>query len=657
MRRSLTKNLSRVIGLIYFSLSFIMFASLSFACDLEYCALDWNFAAGVYSNCATLSDCISVTRNSGKWAAWRDGHYSYFAPNMAAVTDLGLLVEPEAKNYLRYSRDLSNDVWKKTNMAASFTSSGVDKAANSATTLTALESNAVVSQAVKIDAGPRNFSVFLRRRSGQGPVSISYDGGATWLPCDVSEKFKRCTTGIDELATSEVELKLDSKGDSIDVDYLQLEGQLWATSPIPTTDKPAARASDSVEINGKASDILKSGTFSFVLEGGGSPPRGYGNKSIEIIGGANASFFITPYNVKYIQSHNDKTGSDLYAALGWGSSMLLSQGSMSKHFKFAASSDEQEGVSLCADGGSPANLSSGYGKAESSWHLGSSYSGFITRLTIWDKKLDDFRLQSLSRIEIPAALVTDTDRPWTDYSVRDRITVNGSKFEVQSGIFLDKFTNTYPLQVGSGGNYFKFNQFANNTWAIDSSDPFKGSERVELAGNPLGSRARFDGHETDSIWISDSFYVERGDPVTADWTTVGQIHDRVGLGPVFGMSIQCGEYLSVDITGEGFVKTIGTHPIARGHWYNRVINLKFNQSGAGFVRVWINGVQIADYRGPTGNPATQYYYWKYGIYRSHAPEYVAVRYANVRIGGSELASKILAPDAIPTGYCTDNASC
>jgi hypothetical protein len=213
------------------------------------------------------------------------------------------------------------------------------------------------------------------------------------------------------------------------------------------------------------------------------------------------------------------------------------------------------------------------------------------------------------------------------------------------------------LQTSANGAYLKFNLFPGNTWAIDSQEPFRGSERVELSGNLSGSLARFPGPTSRSIWISDAVYVEKGDPITTDWLMIGQIHDRVGIGPVFSMNIHTGDYLSFDILTKDFAKSLGEIPFARGRWYRRVMNLKFDPSGNGFIKVWIDGKQIVDYHGVTGNPDTKYYYWKFGLYRSHAPEYVAARYANVRVGGEELATKIEAPDPIPTGFCSDDGSC
>jgi hypothetical protein len=95
--------------------------------------------------------------------------------------------------------------------------------------------------------------------------------------------------------------------------------------------------------------------------------------------------------------------------------------------------------------------------------------------------------------------------------------------------------------------------------------------------------------------VSDSFYIEKGDPITTDWVTLGQIHDRAGIGPVLAFSLRHGDYLTVGILGEGFYKRIG--------------------------------------------------------------EYMAVRYANVRTGSADLSALIANPDPLPKEICDDGSSC
>ena len=650
---------SRTVIVMCSYLGFVVGANA--ACPLLYCLIDLDFAAGSYSGCAAFNSCIKFSRSTAKWARWQDGHYSAFEAQQPAITDLGILVEPRSTNFVRYSRDLTNSVWQKDNIAAAGRSVGADNAVDSATTLVATKPDGIISQAIAFPKGPGSLSLFLRRRHGTGRVSISYDGGASFMPCALTREFQRFSTASDVMENPNVAIRLEAEGDSIDVDFVQLEGQRIVTSPILTeAGAPVIRDADSLSLFGNAVGPLNSGTFSFVMEGGGAAPRSSSKRPAEIMGGQTASFFILPTSSKLVMTHHGRIKQDLDTLLGSGISSLLAQGSMAKHFKFAASSSDGMGVSLVADGGAVRRHAVGYGAGHGDWRLGGVdglYSGFLTRLTIWNSKLDDRTLQSLTKVDIPAAEITDTDLTWTNLSVREKVVINGASYEVQSGIRKEPVTNTYPVQISSGGNYLKFHLFANNSWTMDSSDPIEGSERVELAGNLLGSSARFVSHDVDSIWVADSFYIEEGDPITTDWVTLGQIHDRVdraGVGPVLGFSLRSGEYLAVDAAGVG---NIGKYPIARGIWYNRVFSVKFDQSGEGYIKVWINGDKIADYHGNTGNAQTKYYYWKFGIYRSHAPEYIAVRYANMRIGSGSLSTLIAAPDPIPTHFCGEDRPC
>jgi hypothetical protein len=333
---------------------------------------------------------------------------------------------------------------------------------------------------------------------------------------------------------------------------------------------------------------------------------------------------------------------------------------MARPFKVALSS-AMAGVSLVADGGKIASSSHPYGAGRGPWYLGGedgSYSGYLTRLTIWNKRLADATLQAVSKIDIARAPVSDNALPWLDHANGEIVSVNGAIYEVQSGRRSDDTANTAASQTGPNGSYIRFKMFANNPWPRDDIRPSGGSERTEFAGHRAGSRARFDRNIVDSIWGSDSFYIEKGDPVTTNWCAIGQMHVRSGAGPAVIFSLQNGEFLAVDVQRErGGSRRVGRYPIARGTWYHRVFNIRFDQSGKGFVRVWINGTQIADYVGNTGNSRTPFYYWKFGIYRSQAPEYIAVRYANMTIGRADLSAKIANPDPIPHGYCRHGGSC
>lgn len=80
----------------------------------------------------------------------------------------------------------------------------------------------------------------------------------------------------------------------------------------------------------------------------------------------------------------------------------------------------------------------------------------------------------------------------------------------------------------------------------------------------------------------------------------------------------------------------------RDVYSNIVINVKFASSG--FLRVWINGVQVVNYTGPIG-----YYldahgaYPQWGIYARQAPNCPVMTYANMEHGTADLTDRILNP--------------
>ena len=510
--------------------------------------MELNFATGAVAGCKVLGDCISVRRASTKWAAWNDGHYSVFGNDTAALTDRGILIEPAATNYVRYSRDLSNPVWEKSDIAVTPTT-GVDRSENSASTLTATANGAKVSQSIALSNGERTLSAFLRRRTGNGPVTISYDGGTSWLPCVLTPEFQRFTIASDSLENPRIVVRFESAGDAIDIDFVQLEGRRWGTSPILTHNAPANRAADAAAIIGAALAPLNSGTFSLVLEGAGTAAGNFKRNQPAIIAGGSAKVFTLPYEANVVRTQDTATGAALMAVLGSGPSPLLAQGSMAKPFKIGASSDIPAGISLVADAGEIVTSASAYSSTGGPWYLGGAdgmYSGYFTRLTVWSAKLPDATLRSLTNTEIAPAAVSDAGLPWKNHSVREQVTVNGALYVVQSGTRKDRTTGSSPVQAGPFGTLTRFHMFSNNPWSYDQIKGSGGSERSELAGYETRSRGRFEGNAVESIWGANSFYVEKGDPITTNWLALGQMHVQSGGIPALAFSLQNGEFLAVD---------------------------------------------------------------------------------------------------------------
>ncbi|MGY3697498.1 hypothetical protein ACVIGA_007578 [Bradyrhizobium sp. USDA 3240] len=131
------------------------------------------------------------------------------------------------------------------------------------------------------------------------------------------------------------------------------------------------------------------------------------------------------------------------------------------------------------------------------------------------------------------------------------------------------------------------------------------------------------------------------------WFIVGQWHNDddasgVGTSPPVALNLQ-GDRLQVLVrhcppgknpsNGAGFVvtKTLWTdpNPIVTGKYHDVKVQAQFSNDPTGYLKVWIDGAPVVNYSGPLGfGVGTN---WEFGIYRSSAPETVAVNYRNLMI--------------------------
>jgi len=166
---------------------------------------------------------------------------------ISAGTLKGYLAELSRVNNCLWGRDATNVVWTKTNVTANKTTTGLDNVANSASRLTAAANDATLLQLLTAATGTRTTSVWIKRVSGSGTVSITRNGGTgwtditsslvagTWVPVEVTS---------DVGANPTVGLKMGTSGDVIDVDCFQDENGSWRTSPILTTTAAVTRNAD-----------------------------------------------------------------------------------------------------------------------------------------------------------------------------------------------------------------------------------------------------------------------------------------------------------------------------------------------------------------------------------------------------------------------------
>lgn len=160
---------------------------------------------------------------------------------------LGVLLEPGRTNNVLQSRDGSNASWTKANCTATRTATGIDGAANTATRVTATSATGRISQAIVLGAATRRFSLYARRVTGTGTVSITVDAFAATTTITLTsawQRFDMTSTG----ANPTVGVQIATSGDAIEIDCLQLEDGAYPTTPIHTTTATVSRAADAFTI-------------------------------------------------------------------------------------------------------------------------------------------------------------------------------------------------------------------------------------------------------------------------------------------------------------------------------------------------------------------------------------------------------------------------
>lgn len=144
--------------------------------------------------------------------------------------------EAPATNLLTAPNDFTNAAWTRSNMTAATGVAGPD-GANSATTLTATAGAAEIRQARTVAAGASTSSIFIRRRTGSGAVSIRNAANTAWLPLDLTSAWTRVANDGGTTGTSALlGIQIATAGNAIDVCYAQLEA-----GPVVTSYYPGAR--------------------------------------------------------------------------------------------------------------------------------------------------------------------------------------------------------------------------------------------------------------------------------------------------------------------------------------------------------------------------------------------------------------------------------
>ena len=138
---------------------------------------------------------------------------------------------------------------KQSTVAVSLTATGIDNAANSASTITAGADNATILQTLTLASAARSSSAYIKRRTGTGTISFTRNGGTTWT--DITSQINSSTWTRIKIENSSVlnpsiGFLIATSGDAIDVDVVQDEAGAFASSPIITTTAAVTRNADAL---------------------------------------------------------------------------------------------------------------------------------------------------------------------------------------------------------------------------------------------------------------------------------------------------------------------------------------------------------------------------------------------------------------------------
>ncbi len=168
-----------------------------------------------------------------------------FTYDPTTLDALGLLVEEARTNLLLHNSDFTNAAWVKVNGSANKNATGPDGVSNSGSTLTSTSANATFLQSLVLAADTRSFSIYLKRKTGTGVVSITRDG-VNYTPVALTSSWIKFEVNGTSVLNPVCGVKIDTSGDEVYAFGAQDEEGGHATSYIPTTTAAVTRSSDAI---------------------------------------------------------------------------------------------------------------------------------------------------------------------------------------------------------------------------------------------------------------------------------------------------------------------------------------------------------------------------------------------------------------------------
>lgn len=166
-----------------------------------------------------------------------------------------VLLEAAITNPLASLRDLTNAAWVKVGVpTVAKDQTGIDGAANAASSVLANAPNTTVLQTLVAGSTSYVYSAFIRRLIGVGGLDMTVDAGVTWTPVIVPSGagpyngYWRVNGARQSLANPSIGFRVQTSGDKIAVDWNQADqgtNFLYPFSPIAAA---AVRAADQLKL-------------------------------------------------------------------------------------------------------------------------------------------------------------------------------------------------------------------------------------------------------------------------------------------------------------------------------------------------------------------------------------------------------------------------
>jgi hypothetical protein len=160
----------------------------------------------------------------------------------------------------------------------------------------------------------------------------------------------------------------------------------------------------------------------------------------------------------------------------------------------------------------------------------------------------------------------------------------------------------------------------------------KGSSGKDTERDELLERKDLQSKENEGCQYSFSIYLPNDFPIVstrlvlAQWKQKEENDNALVNNPLIALRYQDGKLrITLQTTEERTILFETTDEI-RDKWNDFKFNIKFNQSDSGFVKAWMNGKKIVDYKGVTaysekyGYVPDGTFYFKIGLYRDRMKE-------------------------------------